>query len=707
MTAIYKRELRAFFTSMMGWLFVAVNLFVMGIYFVVYNMMLGYPTISYVLQSVVLIFNMTIPILTMRSLSEERRNKTDQLILTAPVSVGQIVLGKYFAMVTVIAIPAVFAGIVPLFLRQAGTFQTGVSYASLLGFFLYGCLALAVGLFLSSLTESVVIAAVLSFVVLFLGFIMGGICNIISGFGTTGFADIVVKVLSCFDMVRRFDILSGGYLEMEAVVYYLSAAALALFCTTQSIQKRRYSVSGKGIRLGAYSVAGILAMTGITLAVNISLNYVPDRYTSFDVTTNNLYTLIEDTKTFLQNLTDDVTIYVLVDESGKNEDLDKTLTRMEELSKHLEVVYVNPMVNPKFYYNYTDIEPADNSLIVVCGDKSRVVDYGSIYTFEMNYNTYSYEADGYDGEGQIVSAMTYVTSLEVPKFYLVTGHGELDFEEPFLNAIKKENVTYEELPLYAADEIPADARGIIINAPTSDFSKEDADKVISYLEKGGHALIIPTVVDVEMTNFDRILEYYGVSVVDGVIVEEDREHYYQNPYYLFPQIESDEITEYVMDGAVFAPFSRGLSYDDMAEDVLYTPLLTTSEDSFSKIGVTNGEDYSRQEGDIDGPFAVSLRAEKETESGEISRALFVASESLFTVTSDDMTPGNNEKLFSSMIGALAGHESVVGIPAKSFAMSPLVFSAQTVLTASVVFLFLLPGMFLLNGVVIWIRRRKR
>lgn len=129
----------------------------LGIYFVVYNLMLGYPTISYVLQSVVLIFNMTIPILTMRSLSEERKNKTDQLILTAPVSVGKIVLGKYLAMVTVIAIPTMFAGIVPLFLMRAGEFQAGVSYASLLGFFLYGCLALAVGLFLSSLTESVVI----------------------------------------------------------------------------------------------------------------------------------------------------------------------------------------------------------------------------------------------------------------------------------------------------------------------------------------------------------------------------------------------------------------------------------------------------------------------------------------------------------------------------------------------------------------------
>lgn len=707
MTAIYKRELRAFFTSVMGWLFVAVNLFVMGIYFVVYNMMLGYPTISYVLQSVALIFNMTIPVLTMRSLSEERRNKTDQLLLTAPVSVGKVVLGKYLAMVTVIGIPTLIAGIAPLLLMQAGEFQVGVSYSSLLGFFLYGCLGLAIGLFLSSLTESVVIAAVLSFVVLFLGFIMGAICNIISGFGTTGFAKVLVVILNCFDMVRRFDILSGGYLELESVVYYLTAIALALFCTTQMIQKRRYSVSGRGIRLGAYSVMGMAVMTAMTVVVNVILNYVPDQYTSFDVTINNLYTLTNETKEFVQGLTEDVTIYVLVDENGKNEDLDKTLSRMEELSKHVKVEYINPMVNPKFYYNYTEEEPSSNSLIVVCGDKSKVVDYNNIYTYEMNYDTYSYEATGYDGEGQVISAMSYVAMEDMPKFYIVTGHGELEFEENFYSAIRKENVDYEELALYAADGIPEDAQGIIINAPTSDFSSEDADKVISYLEKGGNALVIPTIVDVEMTNFDRILAYYGISVVDGVIVEMDREHYYQNPYYLFPVIESDEITQQVVNGAIFAPFSRGLAYDDMADDVYYTPLLATSMDSYSKIGVSSGEDYSRQEGDIDGPFVVSLRAEKETESGELSQALFVASENLFTDMADRMAPGNNVKLFSNMISCLAGRESAVGIPAKSFAMNPLIFSAQTVLLSATVCIIVVPLTLLTIGIVIWLRRRKR
>ena len=163
----------------------------------------------------------------------------------------------------------------------------------------------------------------------------------------------------------------------------------------------------------------------------------------------------------------------------------------------------------------------------------------------------------------------------------------------------------------------------------------------------------------------------------------------------------------MVNGAIFAPFSRGLSYEDMAEGVYYTPLLTTSADSFSKTGVSNGEDYSRQEGDIAGPFVVGLKAEKEAENGEISKAFFVSSENLFTDMADDMAPGNNEKLFCSMVSSMADHESVVGIPAKSFSMSPLIFSAQTVMVVSVFSVILVPGILLVIGIVIWVRRRRR
>lgn len=707
MKAIYKRELRSYFCSFTGWLFVAVNLFVMGLYFIVYNMLMGYPTIAYVLQSIVFTFIVTIPILTMRTLSEERKNKTDQLILTAPVSVGKIVLGKYLALATVLFLPTAFMGILPLFLMQGGEFRLGVSYASLLGFFLYGCLALAVGLFLSSLTESVVIAAVLSFGALFLGYIMPGISNLITGTGTSAVTTVIGNVLSCFDMVSRFDTLSSGYFELEAVAYYMTAIILALFCTAQTIQKRRYNISGGGLKVGAYSVTGILVMIAFTVAVNLGLNYVPEQYSSFDLTENRLYALTDETKAFLSGLSEDVTIYVLAEEGAGDADLSKTLERIADQSAHVKIKYVSPAKNPNFYQNYTDVQPSSGSLIVEGERRSTVVDYGDIYTYEMDYSTYSYQTTGYDGEGRVVSALAYVTTEDMPVFYAIGGHGELELEEKFLNTITKENATCETLMLYSVDEIPEDAQGVILNAPTGDYSKEDAEKIIAYLEKGGNALIVSTMAEGEMTNFKSILDFYGISEVDGTIVEQDRNYYYQNPYYLFPEIASAQVTEPLADGLVFAPFSKGLSYDDAVDEVHYTPLLTTSSSAFSKTDITDNSDYSKGADDIDGPFTISVEVEKSTEDGSVSHAYVVGGESLFTSLADDMAPGNNVKLFSSMISMLAEHESSVAIPVKSLSMPNLVFKAQTAYIAAVLCVIVIPLATLTAGLVIWLRRRRR
>lgn len=707
MRAIYKRELRSYFCSFTGWLFVAVNLFVMGLYFIVYNMIMGYPTMSYVLQSIVFTFIVTIPILTMRTLSEERKNKTDQLILTAPVSVGRIVLGKYLALVTVLALPTAFMGILPLFLMRGGEFRMGVSYASLLGFFLYGCLALAVGLFVSSLTESVVIAAVLSFGLLFVGYIMPGICNLLATTGTSAVTEAIGKILSCFDMVGRFDTLSSGYLEVEAVVYYLTATALALFCTAQMIQKRRYNISGGGFKMGAYSATGILLAIVLTVAVNLGLNYVPEQYSSFDLTSNRLYALTDETKAFLAGLSEDVTIYVLEEEDTADEDLTKTLGRMADQSGHIKIKYVSSAKNPNFYKNYTDTQPAANSLIVEGEKRSTVVDYGDIYTYEMDYSSYSYQTTGYDGEGRTVSAIAYVTTEDMPVFYAVGGHGELELEEKFLNSIEKENASCESLQLYTVDEIPEDAQGIILDAPTSDYTKEDADKIISYLQKGGSALIISTMAEGEMTNFKRILDFYGISEVDGTIVEQDRDFYYQNPYYLFPEIASADVTQPLAKSLVFAPFAMGLSYDDTTDEVHYTPLLTTSDSAFSKTDIKDNSDYSKGENDIDGPFTISLEAEKSTEEGAVSHAFVVGGESLFTSMADEMAPGNNVKLFSCMISALAERESSVAIPVKSLSMTNLVFKAQTTYIAATICVIGLPLATIAAGLFIWMRRRKR
>ena len=165
MFAVLKREFRSYFQNVVGWLFVAVLMALFGLYFYVYNLRQGYPYLYYTLSAITIIFMIAVPILTMRSFAEDRKNKTDQLMLTAPVPVAKIVLGKYLAMLAVFTVDIAVFCVMPLILRAFGTIPMGESYIAILAFWLYGAASIAVGMFISALTESQVIAAVLTFTV--------------------------------------------------------------------------------------------------------------------------------------------------------------------------------------------------------------------------------------------------------------------------------------------------------------------------------------------------------------------------------------------------------------------------------------------------------------------------------------------------------------------------------------------------------------
>ena len=177
MTAIYKRELKSYFQSMTGYVLIAFLVIFTGIYFMAYNLNSGYPYFSYVLMNINYVLIIIIPMLTMRSFAEERKNKTDQLLLAAPVKLFDIVMGNYLAMLTVFAIPCLIFCIFPIIIKSFGTAYLKVDYLSILMFFLLGCVYLAIGMFLSSLTESQIIAAVTTFGVLLLIYLWGGLIN--------------------------------------------------------------------------------------------------------------------------------------------------------------------------------------------------------------------------------------------------------------------------------------------------------------------------------------------------------------------------------------------------------------------------------------------------------------------------------------------------------------------------------------------------
>lgn len=287
MRAIYKKELRTYFNSVIGWLFVAFFLAFVGIYFFSYNLRGGYSFIGYALFNVTLIFALLVPMVTMRIMAEENRQKTDQLLLTSPVPIWKIVLGKYLTLVTITGIPMLVICLYPLILAQFGIVNFRMSYAAIFGFFMIACAYMAIGLFISSLTESQAFAAVMTFIVVLLTCLSGDIANMIPATAkaawitysilwalvavwvwrmvkntTTAVVTFcigecvltglyllhpemiegtVYEVFGAVSMLTVYSRTCAGILDLQMPVYYLSIIAVFCFLTLQMIRKRRYS----------------------------------------------------------------------------------------------------------------------------------------------------------------------------------------------------------------------------------------------------------------------------------------------------------------------------------------------------------------------------------------------------------------------------------------------------------------------------------
>lgn len=286
MLAIFKKELRSYFTSMIGYLFIGFFLAIVGVYFMAFNLQGGYANFEYVLNSMVFVFVILVPILTMRLLAEEKKQKTDQLLFTSPLSVNKIVVGKYLAVFAVFVSAMVITMFYPFILSKYGTVSFKLAYTGILGFVLVGAAYLAIGLFLSALFESQAIAAVVTFVVLLITFIMQGIvglmptsnkaawlifsvialliavviyfminnvtvaislgvvleaaCAIIYFAKPSLYDGLVVKVFDWFSVVDRFDNIMNGILDLTGIVYYISITVIFIFLTIQSLNKRRW-----------------------------------------------------------------------------------------------------------------------------------------------------------------------------------------------------------------------------------------------------------------------------------------------------------------------------------------------------------------------------------------------------------------------------------------------------------------------------------
>ena len=288
MLAIYKKELRQYFNSMIGFVFLAFFLVIIGIYTWAYNLSSGLGNFEVTLGGISFMYVLLIPILTMRIIAEENRQKTDQLLYTAPISLTKIIIGKYFAVMTLFSCAFIPICIYPLIIHMYGTdVRLAPAYSSIIGFYLLGAATISIGLFISSLTESQVIASVISFITLLLTFLLSNITSllptdaiaqcvmiavlwlviclvfyhmmnnvtvlimtavigeaaiwIVYAAKSSLYESLFTNVLNTLALSARYDDFSLGILNYDAIVYYASIAFLFVFLTIQMIKKKRFN----------------------------------------------------------------------------------------------------------------------------------------------------------------------------------------------------------------------------------------------------------------------------------------------------------------------------------------------------------------------------------------------------------------------------------------------------------------------------------
>lgn len=454
-------------------------------------------------------------------------------------------------------------------------------------------------------------------------------------------------------------------------------------------------------RGGSYAIVLTCIVLALLVVVNLLAGALPANLTKLDISSSKLYSITSNTKAVVNALEQDVTIYWIV-QSGKEDDvIDNLLAKYESLSDRIEVVKRNPDVYPAFARQYTDETVSNNSLVVVSGEKYRYVPYSDIYVSQSSAYSYSYTTS-FDGEGAITSAIDYVVSTQLPILYTLEGHGETALPDTFASQLEKENVETESLSLLNVDEIPEDAAALMIHAPASDISGEEAKMLSEYVKSGGKLLILAgPVADGELTNLYGILSDYGVSAVQGIVSESNRSHYaFQAPYVLLPDLGDSDITAPLAEKNYMAivPIAAGLQISGDSA----VSLLNTTDSAYSKIAGYQQTTYEKEDGDIDGPFSLGV----DIQDHSSGRIIFFTSSYLLDDMYNAYSSGANNDMVMNALSALMGDRQAMSIRSKSLNYNYLTISESAASTIKLVMIGLVPLCYLAMGVVTVLEKRR-
>ena len=447
-------------------------------------------------------------------------------------------------------------------------------------------------------------------------------------------------------------------------------------------------------RNGSYSVGITALVIVIIVVVNLIAGQIPEKYRNLDVSSTKIYDISKTSKKLLQNVKDNVTFTVLANKEETDERIVTFLSKYAALSSKISVEWIDPVLHPSALKEY---DAAENSIVVSCEDtgKTKVVSFSDIIVADMSsyYYTGTVSEARFDGEGQLSSAVNYVTSDVESKIYQTSGHGEQTLSSTIQDLMEKNNYTLEGVNTVMNPTIPEDCELLLMYAPSSDLTEDEKKSVETYLKEGGKLmLLLGDTNSTELPNLASVMKTYGMESVDGYIADAQRS--YQNNYYcFFPQLTaSGELTNGMESQMLLLLNTHGMTISDPErESISATSFLTTSDNAYA---VTEDSQSDA------GSYVLGAVAQEDS-----ARFTVISAGSLISAEITDTFPQlENTKLFMNAVAANFDGTEDLSIEAKSLA--PVYNTMQHAGVLSILVIFILPLGILFGGFAVWMKRRK-
>lgn len=455
---------------------------------------------------------------------------------------------------------------------------------------------------------------------------------------------------------------------------------------------------------GSYTLAMTSIVIAIVIVFNMIVNLIPENKRQFDISSTNIYEISSKSKKIINKVDHDVTFYVLAEKSSTDKRIKTFINKYASLSDKIHIKWIDPVLHPSALTKYGTEE---NNIVISCKKTNRTttVSFDDILVSSASYYSTSSSASSFDGDGQLTSALNYVTSDKEYKAYYTSGHGESSLSSEVTSLLTKSRVSTSNLLLMTATSIPDDCDLLIIDGATSDFTKDEVKLLSSYLKKGGKVVTLLAQTNKSMKNLYGLLKDYGLTVQSGYIADTERS-YQGNYYYLIPNLSvSGDMASGISSNSVMMINSKGMTQSTPARDSISTDsFMTTSSNGYA---VTEKKQTQ-------GTYVLGATS---TESVKVknSKGKKITKESRLTVYGSNMlideqitssfSSLENLTLFTNSVTASLDNADNVSISPKSLEVSYNTIAHPG--PFSILVVFVIPVGLIIGGFIVWFRRRRR